>query len=118
MSHCHYSLQGERTSVSYWYVLSILSTIFCCLPCGIVGLVHVMIAKQDGDKADMASYRRKMRQARCWTIWSIILGLLVIVLIVVYCVYVYNMMMSAMAEIQQAYAPQLTGQRMMMSHGN
>lgn len=58
------------------YVLSILATIFCCLPCGAIGLVHIMIGNHEAEKGNHVGAARRKRQATCWTAWSIALGLL------------------------------------------
>ncbi|XP_067933731.1 uncharacterized protein [Watersipora subatra] len=67
-----------------WYVCGILSTIFCCLPCGVVGLVHAMIAKHEGERGNLPGYQTRMRQAKCWTSWSIVLGLLTLIAFTLY----------------------------------
>ncbi|XP_067934123.1 proline rich transmembrane protein 1B-like [Watersipora subatra] len=88
------SYQVEHVPVptsSCWYVLGVLATIFCCLPCGIVGLVHAMIGQHEAERGNVQAHRRRMYQAKCWTSWSIALGLLVLVLLTVWAVlgYIY-----------------------------
>ena len=76
---CNYLFQVNHSSTTCWYVWGILSTIFCCLPCGVIGLVHAMIAKHEGERGNHTAHRRRLYQAKCWTTWSIVLGLLVVI---------------------------------------
>ncbi|XP_067934107.1 uncharacterized protein [Watersipora subatra] len=82
----HEGADPKAPSTTCWYVCGILSTIFCCLPCGVVGLVHAMIAKHEGERGNLLGYRRRMRQAKCWTSCSIILGFLAITALILYTV--------------------------------
>ncbi|KAF6026954.1 hypothetical protein EB796_014748 [Bugula neritina] len=64
-----------------WFVWSILATIFCCLPCGAIGLAHAMIAKHEGERGNFIGHKRRLYQAKCWTSWSIGLGVASLILI-------------------------------------
>jgi len=76
--------QPQIRSTTCWYVWGILSTIFCCFPCGVIGLVHAMIAKHEGERGNFAAHRRRLYQAKCWTSWSITLGLLVVLGVIIF----------------------------------
>ncbi len=51
-------------------VWAILTTLFCCLPLGIVSIVHA--AQVDGKRAagDIAGARASSHQAKMWAIYS------------------------------------------------
>lgn len=55
-------------------VWSILTTLFCCLPLGIVSIVHA--SQVDGKRAagDLAGARRASQQAKTWAIWAAVAG--------------------------------------------
>jgi len=80
----------DHQPTTCWYVWGILSTIFCCFPCGVIGLVHAMIAKHEGERGNFAAHRRRLYQAKCWTSWSIALGLLVLLAMVGYAVWFWS----------------------------
>jgi len=48
----------------------------------VIGLVHAMIAKHEGERGNFAGHRQRLYQAKCWTSWSIALGLLFTLLVV------------------------------------
>jgi len=79
-------LEVDHAGATCWYVVSILSTILCCFPCGVVGLVHAMIAKHEGERGNVHAHQRRMRQTKCWTSWSIALGLLGLVVLILFLV--------------------------------
>jgi len=63
--------QFNTRQTTCWYVCGILSTIFCCFPCGVIGLVHAMIAGHEAEKGNYDTHRRRLYQAKCWISWSI-----------------------------------------------
>jgi len=50
----------------------------------VIGLVHAMIAKHEGERGNFAGHRQRLYQAKCWTCWTIALGLLVLIATVSY----------------------------------
>lgn len=67
----------ERNRPSNYMILSILVTIFCCLPFGIIGIIfasRVDSAWNSGHYEDAVDFSRK---ARNWSLWGIALCLLV-----------------------------------------
>ncbi|XP_067934423.1 uncharacterized protein [Watersipora subatra] len=71
--------KANPPSTTCWYVCGLLSAIFCCLPFGLIGLVHAMVAQQEGEKGNYAAHRMRLRQAKCWTSWAIAIGLVTLI---------------------------------------
>lgn len=72
--------QGSSEYVPNQLVWAILSTLFCCLPLGIVSIVYA--AQVDGKRAagDIAGAREASRKAGLWALWSAVsLPILVVV---------------------------------------
>lgn len=69
--------------VSNNLVWAILSTIFCCLPLGIVSIINA--AKVNGLLAagDIAGARDASEKAKKWAIWAALAGVIVSVLYIV-----------------------------------
>jgi hypothetical protein len=63
-----------------WLVESILVTIFCCLPFGIVGIVYASAVNSKYDSGDYAGALYQSQQAGKWTKIGFWLGLAVIVI--------------------------------------
>ncbi len=63
-----------------WLVESILVTIFCCFPFGIVGLVHASQVESRFFLGDVAGAERAAAEARKWTMVAVWVGISVIVL--------------------------------------
>lgn len=57
-----------------WLVESILVTIFCCLPFGIVGIIYAAQVNTKFDLGDYLGATRMARDARKWTLISLIVG--------------------------------------------
>ena len=73
-----------------WLVESILTTIFCCLPFGIVGIVKANEVEAAYNRGDLAEAQRQSRLAKLWVLWgvgiTVICTLLYILLVVVFAV--------------------------------
>jgi hypothetical protein len=63
-----------------WLVESILVTIFCCLPFGIVGIVNAAAVNGKYDSGDYAGALYSSQQAGKWTKIGFWIGIVVIVL--------------------------------------
>jgi hypothetical protein len=63
------------TTVDPWLWQSIVATILCCLPAGIVGIVFASQAQSALGVGDMTTAQQKARLAKNWTIASIALAL-------------------------------------------
>lgn len=77
-------------------VWAILSTLFCCLPLGIVSIVFA--AQVNGKLAvgDMAGAQEASDKAKKWAMWSAIAG---VSLVVLYIIFIFAM--SGMAAMSQ-----------------
>lgn len=67
-----------------WLVESILVTVFCCLPFGIVGIVNAAGVNSRYDGGDFAGADRASKEAEKWTKIGFFVGLGGIVLYVIF----------------------------------
>ncbi|KRG42168.1 hypothetical protein ARC78_09445 [Stenotrophomonas pictorum JCM 9942] len=76
-------MNTSSPAVSNNLVWAILSTLFCCLPLGIVSIIHA--AKVNGLLAagDVAGARDASEKAKKWAIWSALAWVVVVILYVV-----------------------------------
>jgi hypothetical protein len=82
-----------------WLVESILVTIFCCLPFGIVGIINAANVNSKFDAGDVAGAERASKDAAKWTKLGFFIGLGVIVLYVL-AVFVFGMAGLGMRNMQ------------------
>jgi len=68
---------GDAPSVGNSLVWSILATLFCCLPTGIVAIVYAAQVNTKVAHGDIAGARESARNAAMWSWISFGLGLLV-----------------------------------------
>ena len=61
-------------------VWAILSTLFCCLPLGIVSIVFAAQVNSKWSAGDVAGAYEASQKARRWAMWSAIIGLVGVVL--------------------------------------
>lgn len=68
-------MNSNSPAVSNNLVWAILSTLFCCLPLGIVSIVHA--AKVNGllVAGDIAGAQEASEKAKKWAIWAAIAGI-------------------------------------------
>ncbi len=64
--------------VNTWLWQSIVATVLCCLPAGVVGIVFAAQANSAKNVGDVATAREKARIARIWTLVSVGIGVVVI----------------------------------------
>ena len=69
--------QGVRPK--NYLVESILVTIFCCLPLGIVGIVFASQVNSKYDAGDYAGAESTSKQAKQFMMWGLITGVIVVV---------------------------------------
>ncbi len=69
-----------------WLVESILVTIFCCLPLGIVGIVNAANVNSKYDAGDYLGAQNASREAGKWVKWGFISGLIIGILYIVFAV--------------------------------
>lgn len=53
-----------------WLVESILATLFCCLPLGVVGIVNAARVETAYYNNDLKQATERSNQAKKWTLWS------------------------------------------------
>lgn len=75
------STSGYVEPPSPWLWQSIVATVLCCLPAGVVGIVFAAQSQSAAGRGDLDTARRKASAARTWTIASVVLGLLTVALV-------------------------------------
>ena len=65
-----------------WLGLAIASTMFCCTPLGIVGIVYAGMAMSAQSRGDYFNAEVQTGKAKMWTAWSFWLGLVGVLLLV------------------------------------
>lgn len=75
-------MNTSSPAVSNNLVWAILSTLFCCLPLGIVSIVHAAKVNSLLAAGDIAGARDAADKAKKWAIWSV-LGWVVLVILYV-----------------------------------
>ncbi len=63
-------------------VWAILSTLFCCLPLGVVSIVFAAQVNSKYTAGDLAGAEESSRKARTFALWSTIVGVVLLVLYV------------------------------------
>lgn len=66
---------GRRIPPKTWLVESILATLFCCLPLGIVGIVNATSVESKFQAGDIQGATLASENAKKWTVISIVLGI-------------------------------------------
>lgn len=77
-----YGGQAGGQQVPNHLVWSILTTIFCCMPLGIVSIVFSTQVGTKQAQGDYAGAMESSRKARTWAIVSAVIGLVVTVLVI------------------------------------
>lgn len=67
-----------------YLVESILVTIFCCIPLGIVGIVYGAQVNSKYAAGDFEGALKASNQAKSWVTWGFISGLIIIALSVIF----------------------------------
>lgn len=63
-----------------YLIESILITIFCCIPLGIVGIVYGAQVNSKFSSGDFEGALKASKQAKTWVTWGFISGLIIIAL--------------------------------------
>jgi hypothetical protein len=79
---------GRGAPPKNYLVESILVTVFCCLPFGIVAIVNAAAVNSAWASGDSRGAKRAAAQAAKWCKWSLIIGLVWIVTAIVVNVFV------------------------------
>jgi len=61
-------------------VLAVMITVLCCLPFGIVGIVHAAQVNAKAQGGDIAGAEESAQKARKWSLWGLGVGLTVYIL--------------------------------------
>jgi len=94
--------QAATARPKNWLVESILVTLFCCLPLGIVGIINAAKVNSAFDGGDIAGAMKASADAKKWTRLAFIIGLVLNLVVVI----VYFFMMKNVIE-QAAGSEQL-----------
>jgi hypothetical protein len=65
------NMNAVAPNTTLWLVLSIVATIFCCLPFGIVAIVYSALAMGRVSANDMVIAHKYVKNARIWVIVSV-----------------------------------------------
>ncbi|MET0467526.1 MAG: CD225/dispanin family protein [Aeromicrobium sp.] len=69
-------------------VWAILTTLFCCLPLGVVSIVYAAQVNGKYAAGDLAGAQESSRKAKQWAIWSAVVGVVVLLIYIVFIVVV------------------------------
>lgn len=75
-------MEGSGTPPKNYLVESILVTIFCCLPLGIVGIINAAKVNSAWASGDYDGAQHAADEAKKWTKWGFIIGLVGVVVYV------------------------------------
>lgn len=75
-SEYDYVREPSGSTPGTWLGLSIASTVCCCTPFGIVGIVFSAMAMSARDRGDPNEMERQLSRARGWTIAAIVCGII------------------------------------------
>jgi len=69
----------EQSQPKNYLIESILVTIFCCQPFGIVGIVYASQVNSKFDAGDYQGAQTASKEAKKWMNWGIIAGIVTVV---------------------------------------
>lgn len=92
--------QPGSPEIPNYLVWSILTTIFCCLPFGIVSIVHA--ARVDGRRAsgDIQGAMEASRKAKTWAIVAASAGVVVALLYLIFFLFIGASVFSGISELE------------------
>lgn len=79
-------MNTSSPAVSNNLVWAILSTIFCCLPLGIVSIIHAAKVNSLLATGDIAGARDASEKAKKWAIWSALAWVVLVILYIIFVV--------------------------------
>jgi len=85
------SASGATSDVSNYLIPAILSTIFCCLPLGVVSIIFATQVNSKVASGDIAGAMEASRKAKMFMFIAIGLGVLTCVCVVVMWIFVFGM---------------------------
>lgn len=83
-----YPANPMPSNIPNYLVQSILVTLFCCLPLGIVAIINAAQVNNKITAGDMAGAMEASRKAKMWCWWSLGLSLVFWVIYVVFMIFV------------------------------
>lgn len=83
-----YGQTGAGAAPNNNLVWAILTTIFCCLPLGIVAIVKAAQVNTLWAQGQYDAARKSADDAKKWSIWAAVAGVVVIILYVIFVVIV------------------------------
>jgi len=75
-------LSGQKKPKN-WLVESILSTILCCPPFGIAGIIFATRVDSAYKKGDLEAAEKASKQAKKWTLVAVVIGLVLTIIYLV-----------------------------------
>ncbi|MGB3183961.1 MAG: CD225/dispanin family protein [Cyclobacteriaceae bacterium] len=75
---------NESKPPKTWLVESILATILCCLPFGVVGIINAAKVESRFYAGDIAGAEHASKEAGKWTKIAAVVGIVVIILSIVF----------------------------------
>ncbi|MCB9183067.1 MAG: CD225/dispanin family protein [Flavobacteriales bacterium] len=78
-----------------WLVESILVTLLCCVPFGIVGIIHAAKVNELWDRGDLEAAEAASRDAKRWTTIGFWCGLIPVALLLLFYGSVFAMFIAA-----------------------
>ncbi len=90
----------KETMPKTWLVESILVTLFCCLPLGIVGIINASNVTSKYEAGDVAGSQKASEEAKKWVKYGFFAGLAVAVLYIIFIVIIGGGAIAAAASEQ------------------
>lgn len=87
--------QSTSARPKNWLVESILATLFCCLPFGIVGIINAAKVNSAFDGGDVAGAMKASADAKKWTRISFIIGIVMWIILIAWYGYMFYAMSQA-----------------------
>src|SRR5574344_423334 len=78
-----YQQQPSIPCPKTWLVESILATIFCCIPCGIVGIIYASQVSSNYAKGSYQEAVNSSHNAKMWTLIGAIVGFVGLILLII-----------------------------------
>ena len=73
---CGVPVVSKSTAVPNHLVAAVLTTLFCCLPCGIVAIVYATQVNSRLAMGDIAGAKEASSKANGWMVAGVIIGLI------------------------------------------
>ena len=77
-------MENDHPKPKNYLVESILATLFCCWPLGIVAIINSSKVNSEYDKGNYEEAQKKSEEAKKWMKYTIIAGVIYFVLVLIY----------------------------------